>query len=147
MDTDRAEFLAGARPDDVVIYVAEEAVDDPESLADHGETVSGGVVLTLDGEQGRSVFATATGTDPMAFARQASGVDGRVDRTLTGGTCPDEGDGGDHGVRFLFSFAERQKEDVEGIYAEGDVIHGYVQCDCGVTYSERWVVGDRGEGE
>jgi hypothetical protein len=65
MNDERAEFLAGARPQDVVLYFANDAVDDPEQLATHGESVEGGLVLTLEGSQGRSVFGTATGTDPM----------------------------------------------------------------------------------
>lgn len=141
MNAERAEFLAGERPEEVVIYLAQEAVDDPESLAAHGESVEDGLVLTLDGEQGRSVFQTATGTDPMAFARQASGVDGEVDRDLTGGQCPDA-EGGDHEVRFVFSFAEKQNEAADGLYTEGDVIHAYVQCECGTAYSEKWLAED-----
>jgi hypothetical protein len=141
MNDERAEFLAGARPQDVVLYFANEAVDDPEQLAEHGETVEGGLVLTLPGEQGRSVFQTATGTDPMAFARQASGVEATVDADLLGGTCPDEGDDDTHDARFLFAFSEDQKEDMEGLYERGDVIHAYVQCECGTAYSERWLAG------
>ena len=148
MNDERAEFLAGARPQDVVLYFANESVDDPEQLAEHGETVEGGLVLTLPGEQGRSVFQTATGTDPMAFARQASGVEATVDADLLGGHCPDgeNGEDGDaesegHAARFLFAFSEDQKEDMEGLYEKGDVIHAYVQCECGTAYSERWLAG------
>jgi hypothetical protein len=32
---------------------------------------------------------------------------------------------------------------VGDIYAEGDVIHGYVSCSCGTAYSDKWVVGER----
>jgi hypothetical protein len=141
MNDERAEFLAGARPQDVVLYFSNDAVDDPEQLAEHGESVEGGLVLTLEGSQGRSVFGTATGTDPMGFAKQASSVEGTVDPDLLGGTCPEDEAGESHAARFLFAFAEEQKDDMEGLYAKGDVIHAYVQCECGTAYSERWLAG------
>ena len=34
----------------------------------------------------------------------------------------------------------RADEAVVDLYAEGDVIHAYAACDCGTTYSDRWVV-------
>lgn len=96
MDDRRAGFLAGDRTDDVVIYLSNEAVDDPAALAGYGETVDDGVVLVLDGERGRSVFQTATGTGVMEFAGRAGDREGRVHADLTGGDCPDAGaDGGD----------------------------------------------------
>lgn len=140
--SDIEEFLAGERPEDVAIYVADSVVDDPGALADHGERRGDGLVLVLDGEQGRSVFQTATGVDPLAFARNASGVEGTIRRDLTGGTCPDDDGTDDHEVRFMFCFSETQKDDVEGRYAEGDVVHAYAQCSCGTAYSERWLAGE-----
>ena len=161
----REAFLAGERTDDVVLYLAESAVDALETLARVGERVEGsdgdeaseggadgeggddadgggepGVVIVADGERGRNAFRSATGVDAMAFAQEAMEIEGLVDSDLTGGTCPDTPEGGDHGTRFIFAFAEAQNEAVGGIYAEGDVIHAYAQCACGVAYSDRWVV-------
>ncbi len=45
-------------------------------------------------------------------------------------------------MKFIFSFAEAQNEEVGGIYEEGDVVHAYAKCTCGTTYSDRWVVDD-----
>lgn len=139
----RDEFLAGDRLDDVLLYLGKEALSGSEELAKHGEDVDDGVVLVLDGEQGRSVFATATGMDAMQFAQRAMRSDGDIDADLTGGTCPHKGDGEEHATRLIFAFAEGQNEEVEGIYNEGDVIHAYAHCTCGAAYSDRWVVGDR----
>ena len=50
------------------------------------------------------------------------------------------GDGDDHDVRFVFAFVEDQNDSVGGLYADGDVMHAYAACDCGTTYSEKWVV-------
>lgn len=148
MNDRRSAFLDGERPEDVAIYLSNDAVDDPAALAGYGESVEGGLVLVLDGEQGRSVFETATGTGAMAFAGRARGREGRVRRDLTGGECPDAGDGEDdadedHRARFLLAFAEEQKEDMDGPYGEGDVVHAYVACTCGTSYSDRWIAGDR----
>jgi len=162
MDDRRAAYLAGDRPGDVAMFLADDAVDDPDRLAtrDGGERVDGGTVVVVDGERGRRAFAAAAGTDPMRFAGRARSREGHVDRDLTGGTCPDAGtddesetgdenEAGDeddadedHHVRFLFSFAEAHQPDGQGIYAEGDVVHAYVQCSCGEAYSDRWVVGE-----
>ena len=141
-DSDRAAFLAGDRPEDVLIYLNEEAVSNPDALESHGDRVAGGIVLVLPGDTARSVFQQAAGIDPMAFAKQAMGTEGTIDPDCTGGTCP-EGTGEDHEARFVFAFAEEQNEDVGDIYAEGDVIHGYVSCSCGTAYSDKWVVGER----
>ena len=142
MRTAREEFLAGERPSDVHVYLHEDAVSDIEALIGHGERVDDGVVLVLDGEQARGVFQRATGIDPMGFARRAMDTDGAVDRDCTGGTCPagDGGSGGEHRVRFVFAFAEKQNEEAGGLYAEGPVIHGYVSCACGESYSEKWTI-------
>ena len=83
--SDREAFLAGERPDDVLMYVADEAVSGIDSLADVGERVEGGAVLVVDGERGRSAFQRATGLDPMAFAREAMDTEGIVDPDCTGG--------------------------------------------------------------
>jgi NADPH-dependent ferric siderophore reductase len=144
--SDREQFLAGERPDDVAFFLHEAAVSGIGALAEQGERTAEGVVLVVDGEAGQQAFQSATGIDPMAFAREAMGTEGRVDRDLTGGTCPDsEGDGGDregHQARLIFAFAEAQNEDVEGLYAEGDVVHAYVACECGQRYSEKWLTGE-----
>jgi len=144
-----AEFLAGDRPDDVALFLADGVVDDPDALADHGVRVDGGVALVVDGERGRQVFGSITGADAMEFAREAGGVEGEIAPDLSGGTCPedDTGDGGaadsEHAVQFVFAFAEARNDDVGGIYAEGDVIHAYARCVCGAGYSKRWVAGER----
>jgi hypothetical protein len=141
-ESDRAAFLAGDRPEDVLIYLDEAAVSNPEALETHGERVDGGIVLVLAGDKARSVFQQAAGIDPMAFAKEAMGTEGTIDADCTGGTCP-AGDGDDHEARFVFAFAEEQNEEVGDLYAEGDVIHGYVSCSCGTAYSDKWVVGQR----
>jgi hypothetical protein len=141
-DSDRASFLAGDRPDDVLIYLDNAAVSNPEALVAHGERVDGGIALVLPGDTARNVFQQAAGIDPMAFAKQAMDTDGEIDPDCTGGVCP-EGTGGGHRARFVFAFAEEQNEAVGDIYAEGDVIHGYVSCSCGAAYSDKWVVGER----
>ncbi len=134
----RRAFLAGERPDDICIYLREDGIADPEELADLGERTADGVVLVLPGAEGRQAFESATGLDPMSFAGSAMDTEGTVHRDLTGGDCP-EGDGDDHGARFIFAFAEEQNPEVGGQYAEGDVVHAYAACDCGTTYSEKWV--------
>jgi len=138
MSTQRAEFLAGERPSDVHIFLHESAVSDIEALSDHGERVEDGLVLVMDGEQARGVFQRATGIDPMGFAREAMDTDGDVDADCADGTCP-ESNGEDHHPRFVFAFAEEQNEEVGGLYAEGPVIHAYVSCACGASYSDKWV--------
>jgi hypothetical protein len=137
----REEFLAGERPDEVALYVADEHAD--PSLRSRGLETGGGVLLVLPGERGRSAFEAGTGVQAMTFAGQAMGRDGRVADTLDDGECPEAGDGEDHAVRFLLAFAEEQNEAVGGQYADGDVVHAYAQCTCGVAYSDRWVVGER----
>lgn len=141
-DSDRAVFLAGDAPEDVHIYLADEAVSNPEALEAHGERVEGGIALVLAGDTARSVFQQAAGIDPMAFAKQAMGTEGTVFADCTGGECPSD-EAGEHQTRFVFAFAEEQNDDVGGIYAEGDVIHAYVSCSCGTAYSDKWVAGQR----
>lgn len=156
-DSDRGAFLAGDRPEDVLIYLADDAVSHPEALETHGERVDGGTVLVLPGDDARRLFQGAAGIDPMAFARRAMDTDGTVHADCTGGVCPasrpDEAGGedddaatetsGSHHARFVFAFAEEQTEEAGGLYATGDVIHAYVACACGEMYSEKWVAGDR----
>jgi len=103
------------------------------------------VRLVLDGETGRSAFQAGTGMDAMEFAQSAMGTEGTIDRTLDGGDCPfaEKRPDEDHGVRFVFAFAEGQNEEVGGLYAEGDVVHAYAHCTCGGNYSDKWIVGDR----
>jgi hypothetical protein len=153
MTEDLDAFLAGDRADDVAIYVADEVVDDPEKLVRFGHRTDDGLVLVLDGETGRSVFQTATGVAPMGFAKEAGDRTGTVYADLTGGECPElEAAGespGDHRARFLLSFVQLQTEgeSVADRYAEGDVVHAYVQCACGTAYSDRWVAGENAEAD
>lgn len=136
----REQFLAGERPEDVAIYLADAVVDDPDALADYGQRVADGVLLIVPGENGRAAFSNATGTDAMTFAQEAMDGDGEIDPDLTGGTCPEcENDD----VRIVFAFAEERNEEVGGIYAEGDVIHAYARCADGTAFSQKWVAGER----
>jgi hypothetical protein len=135
-DTELDAFLAGDRPDHVALFFSDAVLDD-ERLADHGTPVDGGVVLVAPGEEGQRLFSAGTDLDAMAFAQEAMDVEGEIDRDLTGGTCPDCG----QGVAFLLAFAEVQNEDVGGIYAEGDVVHAYAACPEGTAFSDRWVIG------
>ena len=139
------EFLAGERHDDVAIFLTRDYLDDQGKIANMGEAVDDGVVLVVPGEEGRRAFAAGTGMDAMEFAQGAMGDGGRIDDDLGGGDCPeaDSESEADHGVQFVFAFAEERNEEVGGLYAEGDVIHAYAHCECGVNYSDRWVVGDR----
>jgi hypothetical protein len=158
-DGDREAFLAGDRPADVLVYLDDRAVSDPAALETHGERVDGGIVLVLPGEEARGVFQRAAGIDPMAFARQAMETDGEVAPDCTGGVCPvgrddtgvSDGDGDgdgtdtgeDHHARFVFAFVEAENEAAGGRYAEGAVVHAYVSCACGESYSDKWVAGER----
>jgi hypothetical protein len=135
-------FLRGERPDDILIYLHEEGVGSIEELAEIGIRVDDGVVLVLPGEEGRAAFQRATGLDAMDFAGMAMDTPGEIDDDCTGGSCPDADGSGDHHARFVFAFVEAQNEDVGGIYAEGDVRHGYAACACGTTYSEKAVLED-----
>ncbi len=135
-DSKREAFLAGDRPDDVAFFLHESAVSGIDALAEKGERTDDGVVLVVSGDAGRSAFQSATGIDPMGLAQDAMGTESDVDRNLTGGVCPD---GDDHDARIIFAFAEEQKDDAEGLYTEGDVIHAYVACECGQRYSEKWL--------
>jgi hypothetical protein len=140
MHDDRTAFLAGERHDDVLLYLNEADVDGLDRLAEVGERVESGVVLVIDGTEGRNAFQRATGVDPMSLPNMAERVEDGIARDCTDGTCPDTDDADDpHRVKFLFAFAEAQNEDVGDIYAEGDVIHAYAVCTCGTVYSERWV--------
>jgi len=135
----REQFLAGERPEDVALFLSDSFVEgDGDGLAKHGEKVEKGVVLVVEGDQGRSVFKTATGMDAMGFAKQAMGTEGTIARDLSGGDCPEcDGDS-----QFVFAFAEEQNEEVGDLYAEGDVIHAYSYCDCGTAYSDKWVADE-----
>ncbi|MHB9287168.1 DUF5807 family protein [Halobacteriales archaeon Cl-PHB] len=141
MTTDREAFLAGDRPEDVYVFLSGDAVSDPGALADFGEAVEGGIALVMPGDEARGAFQNAVGIDPMAFAKQAMGTEGEVNEDLTGGECP--GEGGNHETRFVFAFAEEQNEEVGGLYGEGDVIHAYVSCSCGESYSDKWLAGEK----
>lgn len=139
--SERDAYLAGERLEDVCIYLSDDVVSNPEALADHSEQVDDGLVMVIQGDSGRSAFQNAVGLDPMGFAREAMEADGEIDAALTGGTCPNAGDGDEHEIRFLFSFAEAENEEAGDLYAEGDVIHAYASCACGQAYSDRWNVG------
>ncbi|MFW5903506.1 MAG: DUF5807 family protein [Halolamina sp.] len=148
MTDDRlAAFLAGDRPADVALYLAAERVSDVDSLLEQpsAQPVGDGVVLVVDGDTGRSVFQRFTGDDAMEFTGAAMQREGDVDRTLAGGTCPDEESAADedHYPVFVFSFAEEQNDDVGGMYERGDVVHAYAQCSCGTAYADKWVVDER----
>lgn len=138
MTSDRGAFLAGERPSDVHVYLHEETVSNPEALLDHGERLEDGIALVMDGERARRVFSRVADIDPMELAGQAMGTDGEVDPDCVGGTCP-AGTGESHRPRFVFAFAERQNPDAGGLYAEGNVLHAYVVCTCGETYSDKWL--------
>jgi len=142
--SDLTEYLAGERLDDVALFLRSDQLDDEGALEEAGDAVDGGVVLVVDGERGRELFAAGTGRDAMGFARTAGDRDGGIP-DLGGGVCPDaDGPGDDaHGATFVFSFAQARNEGVGGLYAEGDVIHAYAQCECGEAYSQKWVVGER----
>lgn len=136
-------FLDGERLEDVVLYLAEDQLDEGGKLAEAGEQQeNGGVVLVMPGEQGRRMFQAGTGMDAMQFAKEAMGEEGEIDRDLAGGACP-AGEGGEHEVQFVFAFAEAENPEVGGLYADGDVIHAYARCACGEAYSQKWVVGSR----
>ncbi len=136
-------FLAGDTPHHVAAYFADDTLSDPETLAEqpYAEAVDAGVRIVVPGEAGRSAFESATGIDPMDFAGQAMGTEGTVGPNLADGVCPeaDEAEDQDHDVTIVFAFAEEQNEDVDGLYAEGDVIHAYAQCACGTAYSDKWL--------
>lgn len=132
-------FLAGDRPDDVAVFLAETYVED-DRLESFGEPVNGGVVIVVDGERGRNAFRAATGLDAMAFAQSAMQFDGIVDDDLSGGQCPEAPTDEDHEVQFVFAFAEERNDDAGGLYADGDVVHAYAMCSCGTAFSDRWTV-------
>jgi hypothetical protein len=139
MYTEREEFLAGERPTDIHIFLHEDSVSNLDALEDHGERLSAGIALVLDGDEARSVFQRATGIDPMTLAQEAMKTDGEIDHDCADATCPEDGE---HTPQFIFSFAEEQNEEVGGLYADGPVIHGYVACECGTRYSDKWVVDE-----
>ena len=135
-------FLRGERPGDVLVYLHEGGVGSMSDLLEIGTRVDDGVVLVLPGEEGRSAFQQATGLGAMQFAGMAMGTGGGIDDDCTGGTCPEAANAPqeDHYVKFVFAFVEEQNESVGGLYADGDVIHGYAACACGTTYSEKRVI-------
>jgi hypothetical protein len=139
-----AEFLAGERPDDVLFFLQEDAVSNPEALSEYADPVDNGLVLVLPGDNGRDAFQSATGIDPMGLAQQAMKTDGDIDDDLSGANCPDAEDepAANHTTKFVFAFAEEQNDEVGGLYAEGDVIHAYAVCSCGERYSDKWVVAE-----
>lgn len=141
--TAREAFLAGERPDDIAIYLADAHLENPGALAERAERVADGFVLVLDGQQGRELFPRIAGQGAMEFAQAATANEGRVAADLTGASCPDDGGDEGHVLRFVLAFAQAQTDDVGGPYESGDVIHAYAQCACGTAYSDRWVVGER----
>lgn len=145
MDDQRRAFLAGERPEDVLIYLNEGGVSNSESLTEHGERVDDGVVLVLAGDRGRRVFEQIAGVPAMTFAGAAMDADGEISAGCTSGVCPNTQSNPDgvHHIRVLLAFAEQQNEEAGGLYAEGDVIHAYAGCLCGTTYSDRWVTNSQ----
>lgn len=143
MNEKREQFLAGERPDDVLLYFNEAAVDGLDRLADVGEAVENGVVIVLPGEEGRTAFQRATGVDPMRLAGSAMDSPSHISLDTFDGECPDGDEDGEHWPRFIFGFAEEQNEEVGDLYAEGDVVHAYALCECGTAYSDKWVADER----
>ena len=162
MNETREQFLAGERPDDVLLFFDEAAVDGLDRLAEVGERVDGGVVIVLPGEEGRTAFQRATGVDPMRLAGSAMDSPSHISLDSFDGDCPDSAElrsaeqssgeqsepraadeDGDHWPKFIFGFAEEQNEEVGDLYAEGDVVHAYALCECGTAYSDKWVAGGR----
>ncbi|MCG1004581.1 MULTISPECIES: DUF5807 family protein [Halobacterium] len=163
--SDYDAYLAGDRTDDVALYLSESYVSDVDKLADRDDAErvedvresqsdsrspseaqsasEDGVVLVVEGERGRSVFQKITGMGAMDFGSAAMDNPGHVDSDLSGGDCPHADDGDEHSAQFAFSFAEPKNEEVGGLYAEGDVIHAYVYCSCGESYSDKWLAGER----
>jgi len=138
------EFLAGERHGDVTIFLHADANAELEDLAAAGIETDDGAFIVIDGEQGRSVFQTATGRDPVGLASEARENESHVEADLTGGECPsDEDESSDHFSKYIFAFSEAQNEAVDGIYAEGDVMHAYVVCNCGTTYADKWLLDER----
>ena len=135
-------FLAGERLDDVAIYIDEGLLGGDHALGTAGTEVDTGIVLVVPGEAGRNAFTQATGIGAMEFAKEAMGRDGEIESTLAGGVCPDTDDE-DHTIEFVLSFAEAENQEVGGLYAEGDVIHAYAHCSCGVNFSHKWLAGSR----
>ena len=158
------EFLAGDRPDDVVLFLSDAFLEADSALYDMGTETDEGVVLVVEGEKGRRAFQAGTGMEAMQFAKTAMGTDGEIAPDLSGGVCPaaEGADGAgheagtadagpadretetddavaDHRTEFIFAFAEAENPEVGGLYAEGDVVHAYVACSCGATYSDKWV--------
>lgn len=142
--SDLDAFLAGRAPDNVAIVLSDDVLSNPAALDEYAEPLEGGLALILPGTTGRSAFQQATGQDPMAFARAAGEREGRIDRDLSGGACPEaDGSPGEaHRPTILFAFAEARNEELGGLYAEGPVVHAYAHCSCGTRYSDRWTVGD-----
>jgi len=140
--SNHAEFLAGERVDDVLFFLHEDAVSNPEALADYADDVDDGLVLVLPGDNGRDACQSATGIDPMGLAQAAMKTEGVVHDDCTDANCPvaEEEPDENHTTKFVFAFAEEQNEEVGGLYAEGDVIHAYAVCACGERYSDKWVV-------
>ena len=138
-------FLAGERPDDVAFFLHEDTVENIGALDDYAESVEDGIILVLPGDQGRDAFQKAAGLDPMALSQRAAKTDGTIDPDLTGGICPAAEDEPEenHTAKVVFSFVQEQTPEADGIYTEGDVIHGYAVCTCGEAYSQKWLVGER----
>ena len=139
-------FLAGDRLEDVAIYINDTVLGDDHNLGSAGEELDTGIVLVIPGETGRNAFEQATGIGAMEFAKEAMGREGHIEPDLSGGVCPDYDDGEDsdaHRTEFVLSFAEAQNEEVGGLYEEGDVIHAYAHCSCGVNFSQKWLAGSR----
>ncbi|MFB6086136.1 MAG: DUF5807 family protein [Halodesulfurarchaeum sp.] len=151
MNTSIDSFLAGDQPQHVAAFFASDVLSDADTLADqaYAEAAGEGVRIVVPADAGRAAFESASGIDPMDFAGEAMGTEGRIATDLTAGSCPGEGEtdpsrtGGKHSVQVVFAFAEEQNEEAGGLYADGDVIHAYARCACGEMYSDKWLVGER----
>ncbi|MFB6254969.1 MAG: DUF5807 family protein [Halobacteriaceae archaeon] len=134
------EFLAGNRPNDIALYFANSFLDNPENLSDYGVSVANGVILIVDGSTGRSIFNEVTGMQPMQFAQRAMQTSGSIESSLTSAECPNSTASNNHFIKFLFAFVEEEKNNIDGIYDQGDVMHVYAFCSCDTAFSDRWVI-------
>lgn len=138
-------FLCGNRHDDIALFLAEGTLN-ADTLSRMTDSVAGGDILVVNGDDGRQAFEAATGTEAMSFAQQAMKTQSHIARDLAGGECPERSaDPGMHTVEFIFAFSEPQNEAVGGLYERGDVIHAYAHCVCGSNYADKWVIGSETE--
>lgn len=146
-------FLYGGRPPgETAVYEAVEP--SKSSLSNIAEGLDGSATSRRSSRAGRPSPSPSYSTTPWSMTPRLSRAtltpsgaagdhDGRVERDLSAGDCPDaEADPGGYEARLVFAFAEAQNESVGELYAEGPVIHAYVQCACGTRYEDKWVAQD-----